>query len=49
MAQAVLTAAKPRIGPLPRLAIAVVAVIALITGALNIRPLLDQATGAALD
>ena len=50
MAQAVMTAParSPRFGLLPRIAIAVVVVIALITGALNLRPLLDQATGAAL-
>src|SRR5262245_33738929 len=50
MAQAALTAPTrtTRFGPLPRLAIALLATIGLITGALNFRPLLDHATGAAL-
>ena len=34
-------------GPLPRLVVAVVAAVALISGALNIRPLLENVSGAA--
>jgi tetratricopeptide (TPR) repeat protein len=41
------TTRRTAVGPLPRLIVAVVAAVALISGALNIRPLLENVSGAA--
>lgn len=41
------TTRRTSVGPLPRLIVAVLAAVTLISGALNIRPLLDNVSGAA--
>jgi tetratricopeptide (TPR) repeat protein len=50
MARTPQSSSRATVGPLPRLIVAVLAAVALISGALNIRPLLEHVSGAgALD
>ena len=47
MMHATLPTARGSLGPVTRVAVAAFAAVALISGALNIRPELDRLTGAA--